>query len=98
MELNISVLSAALRREATGQPRDFRGDVVAVAKRNLCAGDMLEARVATRCGAGLCRPPIASALEHCRSDLPIIRNFPATLPAVPWYVAPTLPWMQVIPR
>jgi predicted homoserine dehydrogenase-like protein len=42
LELNISVLSAALRREPTGQPRGFRGDVVAVAKRALAAGEMLD--------------------------------------------------------
>jgi predicted homoserine dehydrogenase-like protein len=42
LELNISVLSAALRREPTGQPMDFRGDVVSVAKRNLRAGEMLD--------------------------------------------------------
>jgi predicted homoserine dehydrogenase-like protein len=42
LELNISVLSAALRNEPTGQARDFRGDVVAVAKRNLRAGEMLD--------------------------------------------------------
>src|SRR3954465_11697441 len=42
LELNISVLSAALRGEPTGQPRDFRGDVIAVAKRDLRAGEMLD--------------------------------------------------------
>jgi len=42
LELNISILSAALRREATGQPRDFRGDAVAVAKRALATGEMLD--------------------------------------------------------
>ena len=42
LELNISVLSAALRGEATGQPHQFRGDVVAVAKTNLRAGGMLD--------------------------------------------------------
>jgi predicted homoserine dehydrogenase-like protein len=42
LELNISVLSAALRGEATGQPHSFRGDVVAVAKRSLRAGEMLD--------------------------------------------------------
>jgi predicted homoserine dehydrogenase-like protein len=42
LELNISILSAALRNEATGQPRDFRGDVAAVAKRDLRAGEMLD--------------------------------------------------------
>ncbi len=42
LELGISVLSAALRGEPTGQARDFRGDVVAVAKRHLRAGEMLD--------------------------------------------------------
>jgi len=42
LELNISVLSAALRNEPTGQPHDFRGDVAAVAKRDLRAGEMLD--------------------------------------------------------
>jgi predicted homoserine dehydrogenase-like protein len=42
MELNISILSAALRGEATGQPRKFHGDVVAVAKRDLRAGEVLD--------------------------------------------------------
>jgi predicted homoserine dehydrogenase-like protein len=42
LELNISVLSAALRGEPTGQPYGFRGDVAAVAKRNLRAGEMLD--------------------------------------------------------
>jgi predicted homoserine dehydrogenase-like protein len=42
LELNISILSAALRGEPTGQPQGFRGDVAAVAKRNLSAGEMLD--------------------------------------------------------
>src|ERR1700675_844790 len=42
LELNISILSAALRNEPTGQPQNFRGDVVAVAKRDLRAGEMLD--------------------------------------------------------
>ena len=42
LELNISVLSAALRGEATGCMTGFRGDVVAIAKRDLTAGDMLD--------------------------------------------------------
>ena len=42
LELNISILSAALRGEPTGQPHGFRGDVAAVAKRNLRAGEMLD--------------------------------------------------------
>ena len=42
MELSISVLSAALRGEATGAPAGFRGDAVAVAKRDLAVGDKLD--------------------------------------------------------
>jgi predicted homoserine dehydrogenase-like protein len=42
LELNISILSAALRQEPTGQPNGFRGDVASVAKRDLRAGEMLD--------------------------------------------------------
>jgi predicted homoserine dehydrogenase-like protein len=42
LELNISILSAALRGEPTGATREWRGDVVAVAKRNLRTGDILD--------------------------------------------------------
>lgn len=42
LELGISVLSAALRREPTGQSQGFIGDVVAVAKRKLPAGTRLD--------------------------------------------------------
>jgi predicted homoserine dehydrogenase-like protein len=42
LELGISVLSAALRGEPTGQPQGWRGDVVAVAKRGLRNGEMLD--------------------------------------------------------
>ncbi|PHP68586.1 flagellar biosynthesis protein FlgA [Zhengella mangrovi] len=42
MELGISVLSAALRGEPTGQSLAFRADAVAVAKRDLKPGDMLD--------------------------------------------------------
>ncbi len=42
LELNVSVLSAALRNEATGVPDGFRADVVATAKRDLKAGETLD--------------------------------------------------------
>ena len=42
LELNISILSAALRKEPTGQPQGFRGDVASVAKRDLRAGETLD--------------------------------------------------------
>jgi len=42
LELNVSILSAALRGEATGAASGFRGDVVATAKRDLRAGETLD--------------------------------------------------------
>ena len=42
LELGVSVLSAALRGEPTGQPSGWRGDAVAVAKRDLRAGETLD--------------------------------------------------------
>ena len=42
LELGISVASVALRREPTGCATGFRGDVVATAKRDLAAGEMLD--------------------------------------------------------
>jgi predicted homoserine dehydrogenase-like protein len=42
LELGISVASVGLRGEPTGAPSGFRGDAVAVAKRDLKAGEMLD--------------------------------------------------------
>ncbi|TRZ58081.1 MAG: flagellar biosynthesis protein FlgA [Rhodocyclaceae bacterium] len=42
LELGISVASAALRREPTGSPSAWLGDVVATAKRDLAPGEMLD--------------------------------------------------------
>ncbi len=42
LELNVSVLNAALRGEPTGATNHLRGDVVAVAKRPLKAGETLD--------------------------------------------------------
>ena len=42
LEFGISVLSGALRGEPTGQPQGWRGDVVAVAERDLSAGETLD--------------------------------------------------------
>jgi predicted homoserine dehydrogenase-like protein len=42
LELGISVASAGLRREPTGQPIAWQGDVVATAKRDLAAGETLD--------------------------------------------------------
>ncbi len=42
LELGVTVASVALRGEATGAPTGFRSDVVACAKRDLKAGEMLD--------------------------------------------------------
>ena len=42
MELSVSVLKAGLAGEATGFPSEFAGDVVATAKRDLSAGEVLD--------------------------------------------------------
>lgn len=42
LELGISVAAIASRNEPTGQPVAFNGDVVATAKRDLAAGEMLD--------------------------------------------------------
>jgi predicted homoserine dehydrogenase-like protein len=80
LELGISVLSAALRSEPTGQPRDFRGDVVAVAKRDLKAGEMLDGEGgytvwgrAIPAKASLALGALPIGLAH---RLPLTRNVP----------------------
>jgi predicted homoserine dehydrogenase-like protein len=42
LELGISVASVGLRREPTGAPRAWAADVVATAKRDLAAGELLD--------------------------------------------------------
>ena len=42
LETSVSVLSAALRGEPTGTPKEFRGDAVATAKRDLKPGEKLD--------------------------------------------------------
>ncbi len=42
LELNISILSAALLGQSTGSTQDFHGDVVATAKRDLGPGETLD--------------------------------------------------------
>ena len=59
LELNVSILSAALRGEATGAPTDFRGDVVATAKRNLKVGETLDGEGGA-CVWGKLLPAVAS--------------------------------------
>ena len=42
LELGVSIASAALRREPTGAPEAWRGDVAATAKRDLAEGEVLD--------------------------------------------------------
>lgn len=62
LELNISILNAALRGEATGAARGFNADVMATAKRDLAAGEMLDGE------GGYCVygkiAPASLSLEH----------------------------------
>lgn len=67
LELGVSVASAALRREPTGCGTDWRGDVVAVAKRPLKAGEMLDGEGGS-CVWGKCIP---AARSRALDALPI---------------------------
>jgi predicted homoserine dehydrogenase-like protein len=42
LETSVSVLSAVLRGEATGCSKEFRGDAVATAKKDMQPGEMLD--------------------------------------------------------
>jgi predicted homoserine dehydrogenase-like protein len=67
LELSISVLNAALRHEATGCCRAWRGDAVAVAKRALKAGESLDGEGGYTVYAKL----IPAAQSLARGALPI---------------------------
>jgi predicted homoserine dehydrogenase-like protein len=67
LELGVSVASAALRREATGSGDAWRGDVVAVAKRDLRAGEVLDGEGGA-CAWGKCIP---AARSRALDALPI---------------------------
>jgi predicted homoserine dehydrogenase-like protein len=67
LELGISVASVALRGEPTGQPRQWLGDVMAVAKRDLARGEVLDGE-----GGFLVYGKLAPAAESLReAALPI---------------------------
>ena len=67
LELGVSVLSAALRGEPTGSATGFRGDVAAVAKRDLAKGESLDGEGGTTVWGRLL--PAADSLA--RGALPI---------------------------
>ena len=87
LELNVSILSAALRGEATGAPTGFRGDVVSTAKRDLKAGEMLDGE-----GGACVWGKLMPAAESLRlgglpiglaNKLPLVRDVPRGAP-VTW--------------
>lgn len=88
LELNVSILSAALRKEATGAPTGFRGDVVSTAKRDLRAGEVLDGE------GGACvwgkLMTAADSLRHgglpigLANRVPLVRDVPAGQP-VTWH-------------
>jgi predicted homoserine dehydrogenase-like protein len=87
LELNVSILSAALRREPTGAPSGFRGDVVSTAKRDLRAGEMLDGE-----GGACVWGKLMTAADSLRvgglpiglaNRVPLLRDVPAGQP-VTW--------------
>jgi len=67
LELGISVASVGLRREATGAAKSFRADVVAVAKRDLSIGEVLDGEGGYTVSGGL-RP---TEISISRGYLPL---------------------------
>jgi predicted homoserine dehydrogenase-like protein len=87
LELNVSILSAALRGEATGAPTGFRGDVVSTAKRDLRAGEVLDGE-----GGACVWGKLMTAADSLRfgglpiglaNRVPLVRDVPAGQP-VTW--------------
>jgi len=72
LELGISIAWAALQRQPTGAPVCFNADVVAVAKRDLREGEMLDGE------GGYCvwgkQVPAASSLSHAWLPLGLAQN------------------------
>ena len=67
LELNISIISAAIRGIPTGSTKDFCGDVVATAKRNLKVGEVLDGEG----GATVWGKLIPAATSLSKRHLPI---------------------------
>lgn len=76
LELGISVLSAALRGEPTGSTAAFRGDAVAVAKRDLKAGDVLDGEGGYTVWGKLW--PAAKSLAHRALPIGLAAGVPLT--------------------
>ncbi|MGF1767297.1 SAF domain-containing protein [Enterovibrio makurazakiensis] len=72
LELAISVASVGLRREATGFATSFRADVVAIAKRNLTAGETLDGEGGYTVSGGL--RPASISVENRYLPLGLAHN------------------------
>ena len=81
LELGVSVASVAVRGEATGQPRAFVADVVAVAKRDMAAGERLDGEGGATVWGCLLPATTSLAAEHVPiglcADLPLTRQVTA---------------------
>lgn len=64
LELGVSVASVGLRGEPTGVASCFHGDVTAIAKRDLVAGEILDGEGGYTVSGGL-RPAAASVAANC---------------------------------
>ncbi|MEM9060853.1 MAG: Gfo/Idh/MocA family oxidoreductase [Pseudomonadota bacterium] len=80
LELGMSVANVGLRGESTGTSRDFRADVVAVSKRDLKAGEILDGE-GGYCVAGQLRPsrisvPMRALPLGLTGDAKMVRDVP----------------------
>jgi predicted homoserine dehydrogenase-like protein len=75
LELGISIAAAALRGEPTGCPQTLRGDVVATAKRDLAAGEVLDGEGGETVWGRLMPAPASLAMD----GLPIALAHQVTL-------------------
>lgn len=80
LELGLSVGSVGIRKEATGASKEFRSDVVAVSKKNMKAGEMLDGE-GGYCVAGQLRPsrisvPMRALPLGLTGDIRLIRDVP----------------------
>ena len=78
LELGLSVGSVGIRKEATGTSKEFRSDVVAVSKKAMKAGDMLDGE-GGYCVAGQLRPsrisvPMRALPLGLTGDIRLIRD------------------------
>ncbi len=78
LELGISVATVALRREPTGAPRSFCADVVAVAKRDLHPGEVLDGEGGTTVWGKLL--PSSVSLSHRAVPIGLASNMPVIRP------------------